>query len=71
MGLKTCVVNPLPGSFVMRKCTLGTFRLEDEDCYKLKFSVLSMRTRFGGQHFSKCASSERKTPTGSCPCSPI
>ena len=31
-------------------------RSEDEE----RFSVLSMRIRFGGPHFSKCACSERK-----------
>ena len=34
--------------------TIGTFRLEDEDDYEYGFSVLSMRIRFGGRHFSKC-----------------
>ena len=39
--------------------TIGTFRSEDEDDYDYEFSVLSMHTRFGGQHFSKCACSQR------------
>ena len=51
--------------------TIGTFRSEDEDDYEYEFSVLSMRIRFGGRHFSKCASSEKKTRTGSRPRPPI
>ena len=50
---------------------LGTFRSEDEDDYEYEFSVLSMRTRFGGRHFSKCARSEQKTRTRSRPRPPI
>ena len=50
---------------------LGTLRLEDEDDYEYKFSVLSTRIRFGGQHFSKCACSEQKTCTRSRPRPPI
>ena len=41
----------------------GTFRSEDEDDYEYEFSVLSMRVRFGGRHFSKCACAEQKTRT--------
>ena len=45
--------------------TLGTFKSEDEDEFEYKFSVLSMRIRFGGRHvgrhLSKRACSERKT----------
>ena len=44
---------------------LGIFRSEDEDACEYEFSVLSMRIRFGGRHFSKSACSERKTRT--CP----
>ena len=40
--------------------TLGTLRSENEDYYEYEFSILSMRIRFGGRHFSKCACSERK-----------
>ena len=50
---------------------MGTFRLEDEDDYEYKFCVLSMRIRFGGRHFLKCACSEQKTRTHSRPCPPI
>ena len=38
--------------------TLGTLRSENEDDYEYEFSILSMRIRFGGQHFSKCACSD-------------
>ena len=37
------------------------FASEDEYEVEYEFSVLSMRIRFGGRHFSKCACSERKT----------
>ena len=37
---------------------IGTFRSEGEDDYEYEFSVLNMRIRFGGRHFSKCACSE-------------
>ena len=50
---------------------IGTFRSEDEDDYEYEFSVLSMRIRFVGRHFSKCACSEQKTRTRSRPRSPI
>ena len=43
----------------------GTFRSEDKDDYECDFSVLSMRIRFRGLHFSKCACSERKARTRS------
>ena len=33
---------------------------KDEDDHEYEFSVLSMRIRFVGQHFSKCGT-ERKT----------
>ena len=46
---------------------LWTFRSEDEDDYEYEFSVLSMRIRFGGRHFRKCACSEQKTRTHSRP----
>ena len=46
---------------------LWTFRSEDEDDYEYEFSVLSMRIRFGGRHFPKCACSEQKTRTRSHP----
>ena len=46
---------------------LGTFRSEDEDDYECEFSVLSMRIRFGGRHFSKCACSEQETRSCSRP----
>ena len=46
---------------------LGTFRAEDEDDHEYEFSVLCMRIRFGGQHFSKCLWSEQKTRTRSHP----
>ena len=42
--------------------TLGTFRSENEDDYEYEFSVLSMRIRFGGRHFSKYAYSDLKVP---------
>ena len=48
-----------------------TFRSEDEDDYEYVFSVLNMRIRFGGRHFSKCACSEQKTRTRSRPRPPI
>ena len=41
----------------------GTFRLQYEDGYEYELSVLSMRFRFGGREFSKCACSELKTRT--------
>ena len=50
---------------------LGTFRSEDGDDYEYEFSVLNMRIRFGGQHFSNCACSEQKTRTRSRPRPPI
>ena len=50
---------------------LGTFRSEDEDDYEYEFSILSMRIRFGGRHFSKCTCSDQKTRTLSRPRSPI
>ena len=50
---------------------IGTFRSEDENEYQYKFSVLSMRIGFGARHFSKCACSEQKTRTRSCPRLPI
>ena len=50
---------------------LGTFRSEDEDDYEYEFSVLSMRIRFGGRHFSKCACSEQETRTRIRPRPPI
>ena len=46
---------------------LGTFRSEHDDDNEYEFSVLSLRIRFGGQHFSKCACSEQKTRTRSRP----
>ena len=46
---------------------LWTFRSEDEDDYEYEFSVLSMRIRFGGRHFRKCACSAQKTRTHSRP----
>ena len=39
---------------------LAIFRLECEDDYEYEISVLSMRFRFGGRKFSKCACSELK-----------
>ena len=50
---------------------IGTFRSEDEDDYEYEFSVLSMRIRFGGRYFSKCACSEQKTRTRGRPRPPI
>ena len=50
---------------------LGTFRSDDDDDYEYEFSVLSMRIRFGGRHFSKCACSEQKTRTRSRPGPPV
>ena len=50
---------------------LGTFRSEDEDNCEYEFSILSMRIRFGGRHFSKCACSEQETRTRSRPRPPI
>ena len=49
------------------KILLETFRSEDEDDYEYEFSILSMRIRFGGRHFAKCACSEQKTRTRSRP----
>ena len=46
---------------------IGTFRSEDEDDCEYEFSVLNMRIRFGGRHFSKCACSGVKTRTRSRP----
>ena len=43
--------------------TIGTFRSEDQGDYEYEFSVLSMRIRFGGRNFLKCACSEQKTRT--------
>ena len=51
--------------------SIGTFRSEDEDNYEFEFSVVNMRIRFGGRHFSKCACSEQKTRTRSRPSPPI
>ena len=51
---------------VVTEVYIGTFRSKDEDDYENEFSVLSMRIRFGGRHFSKCACSEKKTRTRSC-----
>ena len=48
---------------------IGTFRSEDE--YEYEFSMLSMRIRFGGRHFSKCVCSEQKTRNHSHPRPPI
>ena len=53
------------------RSTVATFRLEYEDDYKYEFSVLSMRFRFGGRKFSKCACSELETRTRSRPRTPI
>ena len=50
---------------------IGTFRSEDEDDYEYEFSVLSMRIRFLGRHFSKCACSEQKTRSRPRPRPPI
>ena len=50
---------------------IWTFTSEDEDDYEYEFSVLDMRIRFGGRHFSKCACSERKKSTRSHPRPPI
>jgi len=50
---------------------IATFRLQYEDDYKYKFSVLSTRFRFGGRKFSKCACSELKTRSCSRPHTPI
>ena len=47
----------------LRHRYLATFRLEYEDDYEYKFSVLSTRFRFGGRKFSKCECSEFKTRT--------
>ena len=58
-------------STLVRSPSLGTFRSEDEDDYEYEFSVLSMRIRFGGRHFLKCACSEQKTCTRSRPRPPI
>ena len=54
-----------------RSSALSFFRSEDEDDYEYKFSVLSMRIKFGGRHFSKCACSEQKIRTHSRPRPPI
>ena len=48
-----------------RAIILVTFRLEYEDDHEYEISVLSMRLRFGGRNFSKCACSELKIPTRS------
>ena len=37
---------------------IATFRLQYEDDYEYEFSVLSMRFRFDGRKFSKCACAE-------------
>ena len=50
---------------------LATFRLKCEDNYEYKFSVLDTCFRFEGRKFLKCMCSERKTRTGSCPCTPV
>ena len=56
---------------VILNSLIGTFRSEDKDDYEYEFSVPSMRIRFGGRHFSKCACSEQKTRTRSRPRPPI
>ena len=56
---------------VLSFALLGTFKSEDEDDHEYEFSVLSMRIRFGGRHFSKCAYSKHKTRTRSRPRPPI
>ena len=63
------IVSPIFGVVLMK--ILETFRSEDEGDYEYEFSVLNMRIRFGGQHFSKCACSEQKTRTRSRPRPPI
>ena len=57
--------------FSLLELSLGTFRSEDEDDCEYEFSILSMRIRFGGRHFSKCACSEQETRTCSRPRPPI
>ena len=49
---------------------LEIFRSKDKDNSEFEFSVLSMRIRFGGRHFSKCACSERKTRSRTRPRDP-
>ena len=39
--------------------------MEDENHFEYGFSLLSMRIKFEGRFFSKCACSERKTRTRS------
>ena len=55
--------NGKPRLHVSVNLLLGTFRWEDEDDYEYEFSAMSMRITFRGQHFSKCACSEKKTRT--------
>ena len=68
---RTALIRDLSELFARCHSTIGTFRSEDEDDHEYEFSVLSMRIRFEGRHFSKCAFSEQKTRTRSRPRPPI
>ena len=57
-----CIMTP---SCINKK--IATLRLQYKDDYEYEFSVLSMRFRFEGRKFSKCACSELKTCTRSRP----
>ena len=50
---------------------IATFRLQYEDDYEYKFSVLSTRSKFERRKFSKCACSELETRTCRLPRTPI
>ena len=56
---------PKGGSCSSLVVLTSSLRWEDEDDYEYEFSAMSMRIRFRGQHFSKCACSEKKTPFSS------